>query len=138
MSEEWTCSRCSTVNAAEEFGCSNCGLLRHDIATVGSSAPDRVARPPVEEPTEPTPVEASELTVNPDVTTQSPTPAEVVAGWVLTGWRDGEQPQQPSPSGDGLPVGWLIFAVLIGGGAVTGWNFNAGRSGAVRSRRRAT
>ena len=44
MAEGWTCSRCSTVNAADRFGCSNCGLLRHDAATVGSSAPGRVAR----------------------------------------------------------------------------------------------
>ena len=27
-----------------------------------------------------------------------------------------------------IPIGWLIFAVLIAGGAITGWYFNASRS----------
>ena len=62
MPEGWTCSRCSTVNAADRFGCSNCGLLRHDAATVGSSAPAGWPGTPTEEPTEPATVEASEPT----------------------------------------------------------------------------
>ena len=62
MSEGWTCSRCSTVNAADRFGCSNCGLLRHDAATVGSSAPGRVARHADRRSRRARPVEASEPT----------------------------------------------------------------------------
>ena len=27
-----------------------------------------------------------------------------------------------------IPIGWLIFALLIGGGAIVGWYFNASRS----------
>jgi hypothetical protein len=134
MPEGWTCSRCSTVNAADRFGCSNCGLLRHDAATVGSSAP--AAWPGT--PTEPATVEASEQTTTAGVAAEYPTSSEaayatspgVVTGVVPDGDHGDYGTAAPAskPLWQRIPVGWLIFAVLIAGGAITGWYFNASRS----------
>lgn len=128
MSEEWTCSRCSTVNVAERFGCSNCGLLRHDIATVGSSIQAGPLGSPTEEPTEPAPIEAGEPTTTPSVTAAYPTAPETVAGWVPPDGEHSAPASAARPLWRRIPIGWLIFAVLVGGGAVTGWYFNASRS----------
>jgi len=131
MSEEWTCSRCSTVNVAERFGCANCGLLRHDIATVGSSLQAESPGSPTEEPTEPAPVEAGQPTATPTVAAESPTSSEPVASWVPPGGEYGEYgaaASEAKPLWRRIPIGWLIFAVLVGGGAITGWYFNASRS----------
>jgi hypothetical protein len=128
MSEGWTCSRCQTVNAADRFGCSNCGLLRHDIATVGSSLPAPSPGSSTEEPTDPAPVEASEPTATPSVAAEPQTPAEPVASWVSPDGGFGAAAPAAKPLWRRIPVGWLIFAVLVGGGAITGWYFNASRS----------
>jgi len=136
MSEGWTCNRCSTVNAADRFGCSNCGLLRHDAATVGSSAPAAWPGTPTDEPTQSTTVEAGEPTttagVAQDYATSAGT-AYATSPGVVTGVvpPDGEYAAAApaaTPFWRRIPVGWLIFAVLIAGGAITGWYFNASRS----------
>jgi hypothetical protein len=128
MSEEWTCSRCSTVNVAERFGCSNCGLLRHDIATVGSSLQAASPGSSLEEPTEPGPVEAAVPTAPPSLPADSPTSPGTGASWVTPEGDYGAAPPAAKPLWRRIPIGWLIFAVLIGGGAITGWYFNASRS----------
>ena len=78
MSDEWTCSRCSTVNVAERFGCSNCGLLRHDIATVGSSVQAASPASPTEQPAKPAPGDPR-LAFTPNVPAED-TWADFVAG----------------------------------------------------------
>jgi len=128
MSEEWTCSRCSTVNVAERFGCSNCGLLRHDIATVGSSVQAGPPDPLTQQPAEPAPVDASEPTPTAGVAAQYPTSSGTVPGWMPPDGEMGAAASAAKPLWRRIPIGWLIFAVLIGGGAITGWYFNASRS----------
>ncbi len=128
MSEEWTCSRCSTVNVAERFGCSNCGLLRHDIATVGSSVQAGSPGSPTEEPTEPAPVAASEPTPTASVAPEPPTSSGPVAGWVPPDGDHDAEASAAKPLWRRIPIGWLIVALFIGGGAIGGWYFNASRS----------
>ena len=137
MSEGWTCSRCSTVNAADRFGCSNCGLLRHDAATVGSSAPAEWPATPTEQPIEPAPAEAGDPTTTAGVAAAYPTfsegaystPPGPVTGVVPEGIDYGAAaPEAKPPLWRRIPIGWLVFAVLIAGGAITGWYFNASRS----------
>jgi hypothetical protein len=139
MSEGWTCSRCSTVNAADRFGCSNCGLLRHDAATFGSSVeagrsgsptdePTEPAPVEAEEPTEPAPVEATEPTSTANVGAAYLTSSETVAGWVPPDGEHGAAASAAIPIWRRIPIGWLIVAVIVGGGAVAGWYFNASRS----------
>jgi hypothetical protein len=118
------------VNAADRFGCSNCGLLRHDIATVGSSLQAGSPGTPTEEPTQPAPAEASEPTTA-GVAAEPPTSSEPVAGWVQPNGDYGDYgaaAPATTPLWRRIPIGWLIFAVLVGGGAITGWYFNASRS----------
>jgi hypothetical protein len=128
MSEGWTCTRCSTVNAADRFGCSNCGLLRHDAATVGSSVEAGWPRSPTEEPTEPTTFEAREPTATASVAAEYPTTSETVAGWVPPDGDHGAAASAAKPIWRRIPVGWLIIALFVGGGAIAGWYFNASRS----------
>jgi hypothetical protein len=146
MSEGWTCSRCSTVNAADRFGCSNCGLLRHDAATFGSSTEaawpgsptEQPAEPapvasgwsgsPTEQATDPAPVEAEEPPATADAAAAYLTSSEADAGWVPPDGDQGAATSGRIPLWRRIPIGWLIVAVIVGGGAVVGWYFNASRS----------
>ena len=144
-------SRCSTVNAADRFGCSNCGLLRHDAATFGSSAEAGSPAWPTEQPTEPAPVcirlarLADRAADGPtsrsgraDVADRAaagppaPPPAyltssEADAGWVpRTATREQRRTARTPLATDPDRLGDV--AVIVGGGAVAGWYFNASRS----------
>jgi hypothetical protein len=124
------------VNAADRFGCSNCGLLRHDAATVGSSAPAAWPGTLSEQPTEPATFEASEPTTTAGVAPEYATSdtGYATSPGVVTGVvpPDGDYvaaaPAAKPPLWRRIPIGWLIFAVLVAGGAITGWYFNASRS----------
>jgi Septum formation len=139
MSEGWTCDRCSTVNAADRFGCSNCGLLRHDAATFGSSVEAGSPGSPLEEPTEPAAVGAREPTEPAAVGATDPTATAGVAAPYLTssetdaGWVPPDADHDAAAPGAipfwrRIPIGWLIVALFVGGGAIAGWYFNASRS----------
>ncbi len=137
MSEGWTCSRCSTVNAADRFGCSNCGLLRHDAATVGSSAAGRVARHrrprSRPNPRRSRPASRRRPPASPTGTRRRLRPhtrprQKSSRAWSRRTATTAQQRQRPYRLWRRIPVGWLIFAVLIAGGAITGWYFNASRS----------
>jgi hypothetical protein len=119
------------VNDAHRFGCSNCGLLRHDASIAGSSAQASPTEEPAsaaEELTAPATAEAIEPMATAGVAAEYPTSSTPVEGWVPPGGDQGTAMPAPLPIWRRIPVGWLIFAVLIGGGAIAGWYFNASRS----------
>ena len=49
-------------------------------------------------------------------------------GWVPPSGTPPPEATGPVPLWRRLPIGWIIFVVLIAGGAIGGWYFNAGRS----------
>jgi len=128
MAEGWTCSRCSTVNADSRFGCSNCGLLRHDASIAGSAAQSGSTSSATEEPTVAPIVEDTELIATAGDAAESPVGPQTVADWLPFEGEDGAPPSAGIPLWRRIPIGWLLFAVLIGGGAIAGWYFNASRS----------
>ena len=128
MSEGWTCSRCATVNDDSRFGCSNCGLLRHDAASVGSSQPAGDAIPRSDPPTaayggaiaEPTPLAGGSA--------EDTTPSQPGLGWVPPDADQAAAAPAAMPIWRRIPVGWLVVALFVAGTAVVGWYFNASRS----------
>ena len=138
MVEGWTCERCSTSNVEPSLVCSNCGATRpaDDVAPalpadqggVGWAAPQ--AAPPADQ--------GPSGWVQPGGTPAAPSAAQGPTGWVSpdapgpSPWvpSDGTDvpPPAPKPLWRRIPIGALIFVVLIAAGAIGGVLFNAGRS----------
>jgi hypothetical protein len=113
VNEAWVCERCSTLNDVWMTGCSTCGSSRPDAATTDpSAAPESPSEPSGDRPADAAPV-----------------------GWGTPGVPptsladEGVMPVAPTskPLWQRIPVGWIIFAVVLFGGSIGGLIFNATR-----------
>jgi hypothetical protein len=59
---------------------------------------------------------------------EPPVAPQTVPDWIPFDGEDGAAASSGTPLWRRVPIGWLLFAVLIGGGAIAGWYFNASRS----------
>ena len=135
----WKCARCSTVNDESGISCSNCGLMRGSVVIgAATDGPIGTESIPIQRP-------APETPWTPDVpgagsapplaaASGSPAPAGGAPAedpsWMapqpqLAG---PEAPAAPVPLWRRLPIGGIIFAVLLVGGGISTWYFGAGRS----------
>ena len=134
----WKCARCSTVNDESGISCSNCGLMRGSVVIQGRpGGPIGTESIPVERPTPDAPPAAAPWTPDPPPATDAqprPVAAADAAGdvpsWVAPSpeLAAPEVPAAPVPLWRRLPIGGIIFAVLIVGGGISSWYFGAGRS----------
>ena len=143
MARGWKCPRCSTQNGEGIMNCSKCGLLQGSVYVPGAylalpgrepgevSAPAEPPEAPVSGLVEPAPWAAAERSALPSAAQGVGAPlligdeSQTTSGWVPP------YPISPPPSRPiwrRIPVGLLIFGVLVVGGAVAGFITNASRS----------
>jgi len=133
MAKGWKCPRCSTSNGEAAFNCTSCGLIRGGVVVPGSYGPpaQAAAWPSSAGPGTPdsgatdgragAPTKASDSLAgaspgSPEDDGLTPPPSV---------W---EQAPAAKPMWQRLPWGWVLMLVLVGGGAIGGLIFNAGRS----------
>ena len=134
MIEGWTCPRCSTSNVEASLVCSTCGQTRPDDALPVAPPPDpggvgfaAITGPgAAAPPSEPVPPGLAAGIAGSDQAPPDTTGATV--GWVPPSGTPPPEASGPVPLWRRLPIGWIIVVVLIGGAAIGGWYFNAGRS----------
>lgn len=134
----WKCARCSTVNDESGISCSSCGLMRGSVVIQGApDGPIGTESIPVERPTPDAP-SATQVPWTPDAPgaadpqsrpAAADSPADV-PGWMApsAALPGPEVPAAPVPLWRRLPIGGIIFAVLIIGGGISSWYFGAGRN----------
>jgi hypothetical protein len=134
----WKCARCSTVNDESGISCSRCGLMRGSVVIQGPpDGPIGTESIPVERPT-PDARPATQVPWTPDApgaADPQPRPAAAdspadVPSWMAPGGElpGPEVPAAPVPLWRRLPIGGIIFAVLIIGGGISSLYFGAARN----------
>src|SRR5512143_275314 len=141
MARGWKCPRCSTQNGEGVMNCAKCGLLQGALYVPSTYEPPSATAAPVSMPT-PTPTPspfAAGPTSSPPADATLPPAAQGVGAPLNLGTGEGQAgvgwvppyPIAPPPSRPlwrRIPIGLLIFAVLVVGGAVAGFVTNASRS----------
>jgi hypothetical protein len=135
MIEGWVCPHCSASNAAASLVCSACGQARPDdaeaVAVVPPPDPDgpgfaAITKPgPSAPPPGAIPPPAAAYVAGSD---QAPEDPGAVVGWLPPSGTPPPEATGPVPLWRRLPIGLIVFIVLIAGAAIGGWYFNAGRS----------
>lgn len=133
MARGWKCPRCSTQNGEGVMNCASCGLIQGAVFVPTAYLPPDAspASPPAPEPTR-EPVSTGEPSTLPPA-------AQGVGAPLNLGTSDGQPnvawvppyPLAPPPRRSlwrRVPMGLLIIAVLVMGGAVAGFVTNASRS----------
>ena len=130
MAKGWKCPRCSTNNGETALNCSNCGLIRGGVVVPGTY-------PPAQPPSWPTPSVASDPGPAPDSGGAGSTadgPVGAMDAGLDAGSAEAGEPSSlwsatpaAKPLWRRLPWGWVLTLVLVGGGAIGGLIFNAGR-----------
>lgn len=145
----WTCARCSTVNEESGTSCSSCGLMRGSVVADVPRGPIGTESILVDRPTPqaPRPADGTGPAAAPWVPnagSSAPPAADGLPPAAVPGadgpssppavpeWVPPEaQPQVPAapvPLWRRVPLGGLLFVVLIVGGGIVTWFFGAGRS----------
>lgn len=138
VTEQWTCTRCSAKNESWAVGCSSCGAVRADLSVAGSLPESAV--PPDTTP-DIAPVQPTETAASPQPATRVPAwggtvatpppPAADATGAIPGGADTGTwtpPPQQENvPFWRRIPIGTVIFIVILAAGAIGGLIFNASR-----------
>lgn len=138
MANEWKCSRCSTVNDVSSVTCASCGLMRGSAVLPGASEdpPATASTPPSEPgwaalrtdsaPSSPPAGSAGEPPPTTDWAAPDGTPAPTAAPAVPG--VEPVPPAAPVPLWRRIPIGGLLFLVLVVGGGIASWYFAADRS----------
>lgn len=115
MAKQWTCARCSTKNDEGTLTCSNCRMIRGAFVVPGTFN----AYPDASSPAAADPAAAA---------AGEPGPA-TPSYWSAAGSASpgGEVPA-PTPFWRRIPIGLVIFGLLLAAGAIGGIITNAGRS----------
>jgi len=124
MAKSWKCPRCSTVNDESSITCTSCGLLQGSVFV--PSALD--GPPPVVPPLPATHGAVPQANQSPQWASPAPapTPADPAATTATTEPATGPVPR--APIWRRIPIGGLIFLVLVFGGGISSLLFGAGRS----------
>lgn len=128
MARGWKCPRCSTQNGEGVMNCAKCGLIQGGVFVPSTYVPPEAPDAPETPDAAAAAGTHTPLPSGPGFAALTPTGPELgpaAAGWVPP------YPIAPAPTRPfwrRIPIGLLIFAVLIGGGAVAGFITNASRS----------
>jgi Septum formation len=125
MAKDWKCPHCSTENPGSTLTCSGCGRLQGSVVVPGTQPV--VPVPPVPAPSrDPGPSEGWQASTPPPADV-SPAPVDSAPAnsWAVN--LDAVPPAS-TPLWRRIPVGWLIVALLVVGGGIVGYVFNASRS----------
>ena len=139
MARGWKCPRCSTQNGEGVMNCAKCGLLQGALYVPSTyEPPGATAAPtPMSMPAPAEPVPPVDATVPPDTTL--PPAAQGVGAPLNLGTGEGQPdvawvppypiaPPPRRPLWRRIPIGLLIFGVLLVGGAVASFVTNPSRS----------
>ena len=123
MAKSWKCPRCSTVNDDSSITCTSCGLLQGSVFVPTAWDEPRAAMSP-QPPHQGAAPEANEpfqwASPAPDGPPAAPN-ATAAAAEPTTG------PAPLVPLWRRLPIGGIVFLVLVFGGGISSWFFGAGR-----------
>lgn len=124
MARRWKCARCSHENDEALLTCGNCGLIRGAVIP-DASAPQAPA-PRVDAPAS---HDQAALTGGLAPTADVPAPdAGPPVVWEPQGLSADGAAEPPRPLWRRIPATVILWAVLIGGGAIAGLIFNASRA----------
>jgi hypothetical protein len=152
MAKGWKCPHCSTENPGTTLTCSGCGRLQGSVVVPGSQpvvpVPPVPAVPPLPEPSpnrDPGPSDGWQSSVSGWSRDPAPEAFPLSPGGAPAAGAPAASPTDPQPSSPWavnldavppastplwrkIPVGWLIVGLLVVGGGVAGYLFNASRS----------
>jgi hypothetical protein len=140
MAKGWKCPHCSTENPSTTLTCSGCGRLQGSVVVPGSSPVAPALPTPATGSAAPEPSHgwqsgASGWSTGAANEAPGPTPAEMavdppVEAPPTSPWAVNlaTVPPASTPLLRRLPIGWLIVGLLVVGGGVAGYLFNASRS----------
>lgn len=123
-SRDWKCPHCSTHNPGSSLTCAGCGRIQGSVVVPGS--PPVIPNPPP--PAASPPAQPSEGWQAPGAGWQTPPADQQASGWQAAASDGTSVPAASTPLWRRLPIGWLIVGVLVFGGAIAGFIFNASRS----------
>ena len=124
MAKSWKCPRCSTVNDESSITCTSCGLLQGSVfvPTAWDEPPPVVSQPPTTHGAVPRANESPQW-ASP---AQAATPA-ISDGTPATGTEPVTEPVPRVPIWRRIPIGGIVFLVLVFGGGISSLLFGAGR-----------
>jgi hypothetical protein len=144
MAKGWKCPHCSTENPDTTLTCTGCGRIQGSVVVPGSApvtpwatpVPPAVDAPETPGSLPPPPTysagdPSAPLWNPPAAAGEAPPagpggePAPAATGWAVN--LDAVPPAS-TPLWRKLPIGWLIVGVLVAGGGIAGFLFNASRS----------
>ncbi len=140
----WKCARCSTMNDESGISCKTCGLMRGSVVIHGAQdgpigtesipvarpTPDAAPTTPV--PWTPDPPPAAQAPWTPDAPPAADATAPAGAPTWVAPSPELAAPELPAaapvPLWKRLPIGGIIFAVLVVGGGISSLYFGAARN----------
>jgi hypothetical protein len=150
MAKQWKCARCSTKNDEGTLTCSNCRMIRGAVVVPGTftaypDPPGPDAVPPAgpspgwassfDTPASTDASQAAELGAAGDPGQPGPTDEPLATGqpvpsyWSSAGAAyPAAETAAPKPIWQRIPIGLVIFVLLVGAGAIGGLISNASRS----------
>ena len=114
MAKGWKCPHCSTENPETTLTCTGCGRIQGSVVVPGSQPVVPVLPAPS--------VPATPLV---DPAAASPTDAPSANPWAV---NLDSVPPASTPLWRKIPLGWILVGLLVVGGGVVGYVFNASRS----------
>jgi hypothetical protein len=123
MAKNWKCPRCSTVNDESSITCTSCGLLQGSVFVRSAldQAPHAVAPPPVRQGAVP------QANQSPQWASPAPAATPIAPNAVSAASEPATVAVQRVPIWRRIPIGGLIFLVLVFGGGISSLLFGAGR-----------
>jgi hypothetical protein len=136
MARGWKCPRCSTQNGEGVINCAKCGLIHGGVYVPSTYATPELTGSPEPPTRAETPPEPPHVTAEPNVLPPAalgvgaPLPPTAEAGQPSAAWVPPYPiaPPRSRPLWRRIPLGLVVFGVLIVGGAVAGFITNASRS----------